>query len=34
MLTLDELERVDGRAMVSTAVQMGAVRLIDNIVLE
>ena len=33
MLTLDELERVDGRAMVSTAVQMGAVRLIDNIVL-
>ena len=34
MLSLDELERVDGRAMVSTAVQMGAVRLIDNIVLE
>ena len=34
MLTLDELERVDGRAMVLTAVQMGAVRLIDNIVLE
>ena len=34
MSTLDELERVDGRAMVSAAVQMGAVRLIDNIVLE
>jgi pantoate--beta-alanine ligase len=34
MLTLDELETVDGRAMVSIAVHMGAVRLIDNIVLE
>ena len=34
MSTLDELERVDGRAMVSAAVHMGAVRLIDNIVLE
>ncbi len=34
MTTLDELEQVEGRAMVSVAVQMGAVRLIDNIVLE
>jgi pantoate--beta-alanine ligase len=32
--TLDELDQVDGRAMVSVAVNMGAVRLIDNIVLE
>ncbi|MCH8296566.1 MAG: pantoate--beta-alanine ligase [Chloroflexi bacterium] len=34
METLDELERIEGRAMVSAAVHMGAVRLIDNIVLE
>ena len=34
MLTLGELEQVEGRAMVSAAVQMGPVRLIDNIVLE
>jgi len=34
MLTLEELEQVEGRAMVSAAVQMGPVRLIDNIVLE
>ena len=34
MATLDELERVEGRAMVSAAVHMGPVRLIDNIVLE
>ena len=34
METLDEVERVEGRAMVSAAVQMGPVRLIDNIVLE
>lgn len=33
MTTLDELERVDGRAMVSCAVHMVAVRLIDNVVL-
>ena len=32
--TLDELDQVDGRAMVSVAVNMGSVRLIDNIVLE
>ena len=32
--TLDELETVTGRAMVSTAVQMGQARLIDNIILE
>ena len=31
---LDELEQVENRAMVSVAVQMGSVRLIDNIVLE
>ena len=34
MTTLDELERVEGRVMVSAAVHMGPVRLIDNIVLE
>ena len=34
MSTLDESGYVDGRAMVSVAVHMGAVRLIDNIVLE
>jgi pantoate--beta-alanine ligase len=34
MTTLDEVEHVDGRAMVSVAVHMGPVRLIDNIVLE
>ena len=34
MSTLDESGHVDGRAMVSVAVHMGAVRLIDNIVLE
>ena len=34
MSSLDELERVEGRAMVSVAVRMGVVRLIDNIVLE
>ena len=33
MLTLDELEQVEDQAMVSTAVRMGVVRLIDNIVL-
>ena len=34
METLEELERIEGRAMVSVAVHMGPVRLIDNIVLE
>jgi len=34
MLTLDEVKRVDGRTMISAAVHMGPVRLIDNIVLE
>ena len=34
MSTLDELDQVGGRAMVSVAVRMGSVRLIDNIVLE
>jgi pantoate--beta-alanine ligase len=34
MSTLDEVERVSDRAMVSAAVHMGPVRLIDNIVLE
>jgi len=34
MTTLDEVEHVDGRAMVSVAVHMDPVRLIDNIVLE
>ena len=34
MTTLDELKRVEGRVMVSAAVHMGPVRLIDNIVLE
>jgi len=34
MSTLDESGYVDGRAMVSVAVHMGAVRLIDNIVFE
>ncbi|MAF37815.1 MAG: pantoate--beta-alanine ligase [Chloroflexi bacterium] len=32
--TLDEVERVEGRAMVSAAAHMGPVRLIDNLVLE
>ncbi len=34
MTTLGEVERVENRVMVSVAVQMGSVRLIDNIVLE
>lgn len=34
METLDELEQVEGRTMVSVAVRLGPVRLIDNIVLE
>ena len=34
MTTLDEVESVSGRAMVSAAVHMGPVRLIDNLVLE
>ena len=34
MSTLDEVEHVAGCAMVSVAVHMGPVRLIDNIVLE
>ena len=34
MKTLDEVELVDGRVMVSAAARMGPVRLIDNIVLE
>ena len=34
MSTLDEVERVEGRAMVSAAAHMGPVRLIDNLVLE
>lgn len=34
MMTLSEMERVDGPAMASAAVRMGSVRLIDNIVLE
>ncbi len=34
MVELDEMDQVDGRAMVSAAVHMGTVRLIDNIVLE
>ena len=34
MTTLDEVERVDGRTMISVAAHMGPVRLIDNIVLE
>ena len=32
--TLEELEQVQGRAMVSVAVQLGAPRLIDNVILE
>ena len=32
--TLDEMDQVEGRAMVSAALHMGPVRLIDNIVLE
>ena len=32
--TLDELDRIDGAAMVSVAVQIGRPRLIDNIILE
>ena len=34
MTTLDEVELIDGRVMVSAAARMGPVRLIDNIVLE
>ena len=34
MATLDEVDDVEGRTMVSVAFQMGPVRLIDNIVLE
>lgn len=34
MSTLDETDQVDGRTMVSAALHMGPVRLIDNIVLE
>ena len=34
MSTLDEIERVSGRTMVSAAVHMGPERLIDNLVLE
>lgn len=34
MSTLDEVEQVTGRTMVSAAVHMGPVRLIDNLVLE
>ena len=34
MSTLNEVEQVEGRTMVSAAVHMGPVRLIDNIVLE
>ena len=34
MVELDEMDQVEGRAMVSAAVHMGTVRLIDNIVLE
>ncbi len=34
MATLDEMDQVEGRAMVSAAVHMGPIRLIDNIVLE
>lgn len=32
--TLEELEQVEGRAMVSVAVQLGVPRLIDNVILE
>ncbi|MCI0787414.1 MAG: pantoate--beta-alanine ligase, partial [Chloroflexi bacterium] len=32
--SLEELEVVEGRAMVSVAVQLGQPRLIDNIILE
>ena len=32
--TVDELERVNPPALVSLAVRMGKIRLIDNIVLE
>lgn len=32
--TLEELEAVSGRAMLSTAVHLGSVRLIDNVLLE
>ena len=34
MSTLDEVELVAGRAILSTAVEMGSVRLIDNLILE
>jgi pantoate--beta-alanine ligase len=34
MLTLDEQAIIEGRAMVSAAIRMGSVRLIDNIILE
>jgi pantoate--beta-alanine ligase len=32
--SLEELEKVEGRAMVSVAVRLGATRLIDNVILE
>jgi pantoate--beta-alanine ligase len=32
--TLDELDFIQGRAMVSVAVKLGTPRLIDNIILE
>ena len=32
--SLEELEVVEGRAMVSVAIQLGKPRLIDNIILE
>jgi len=34
MATLEEMDQVEGPAMVSAALQMGPVRLIDNIILE
>ena len=34
MVTLEEQTTIEGRAMVSAAIRMGSVRLIDNIVLE
>ena len=33
-ITLEELERVEGPAMISTAVRMGKTRLIDNVVVD
>ena len=32
--TLEELDTVGGRAMVSVAIRLGKLRLIDNIILE